>query len=126
MIETSSLSQRRVEEKAGFSRGYLSQLLAQNLDLKVWHLLKVLEVLDRHPGDFFFSLDPDRRQTAMARFAAEALPLSEEVDDVLGCLYGLGVESLSGLRRRLVRCEQAVSNLEETGLPTAVRKSREG
>ena len=113
MIERSQLSQRRVEEKVGFSRGYLSQLLAENLDLKVWHVLAVLEVFDLHPGEFFLKLYPVRRRPAGRPPAAA--PSGEEIDEVLERLYSLGAESLSRLRLRLVRCEQAVADLEGTG-----------
>ena len=61
MIRRSELSQRQVEEAAGFSRGYLSQLLAQNLDLKVWHLLAILDIFGEAPGDFFRRVRPGRR-----------------------------------------------------------------
>ena len=189
MIERSDLSQRRVEKKAGFSKGYLSRLLAQNFDLKVWHLLAVLDSVDSHPGEFFQRLYPIAdgaeasagdeggpgagpsgvrpskhdaggggaseagssedgvtkagssedgaakdgaskacvsQDGATSRFIAASRPLSRELDDVLRCLYGLGVESLSALRGRLDRCEKAVAELEASGFVGAGRERAKG
>lgn len=116
MIQESELSQRRIEEQAGFSRGYLSRLLARNVDLKVWHVLAILEILGSNPGEFFQALYPARRQGALSAFAAASQPLSDEMDEVIERLYDLGVESLSALRGRLARCERAVAELESMGV----------
>ena len=111
MIERSPLSQRRVEEQVGFSRGYLSQLLAQNLDLKVWHVLAVIDVFGGHPGEFFSKVYPVRRHELVDR-SSVAVPSGQEIDDVLERLYSLGADSLSKLRQRLERCEQSIAEFE--------------
>ncbi|MCP4658838.1 MAG: helix-turn-helix transcriptional regulator [bacterium] len=115
MVKDSELSQRMVEDRAGFSRGYLSQLLARNLDLKLWHVLAILDVLDRNPGEFFSTVYPGSRHPALEQFKSRSQPLPPEVDDVLARLYKFGVESLDDLRKRLARCEQAVSQIEAKG-----------
>lgn len=115
MIKNSDLSQRMVEDRAGFSRGYLSQLLARNLDLKLCHVLAILDVFDRNPGEFFSAVYPSSRHPALEQFKNRSQPLSPEMDDVLARLYKFGVESLDDLRNRLARCEQAVSQLEAKG-----------
>ncbi|MEM1181909.1 MAG: helix-turn-helix transcriptional regulator [Acidobacteriota bacterium] len=118
MIRRSELSQRQVEEAAGFSRGYLSQLLAQNLDLKVWHLMKILEIFGEHPGDFFHRLHTSRRSTpdALADFAARSAPAGDSLAASFDHLYRVGLDSLASLRQRLERMEGAVEQLESRGL----------
>lgn len=122
MIERSGVSQRQVEKKAGFSRGHLSRLLARKLEVKVWHVLAVLEALEAHPGEFFAKIYPVPRQAAVP----QADPLRPDqpsgpdqpaaaIDEVLQRLYSLKIDSLATLRRRLARCEQAVAELESTG-----------
>ncbi len=115
MVKDSELSQRTVEDRAGFSRGYLSQLLARNIDLKLWHVLAILDVFDRNPGEFFSSVYPGAHHPALEQFRTRSQPLTPEMDDVLVQLYKFGVESLDDLRQRLTRCEQAVSQLEALG-----------
>lgn len=117
MIRRSELSQRQVEEAAGFSRGYLSQLLAQNLDLKVWHLLAILELFEEHPGDFFHRLLPGAaRPEPLANFAARSAPPGDELLTSIDRLYRVGVESLADLRRRLERLDGVVDQLEASGV----------
>lgn len=116
LIKSSDLSQRKVEARAGFSKGYLSQLLARNLDLKVWHVLAILDALGFDPGEFFGRVYPRKRFRALDRFRRSSQPVTEEMDEVLVRLYGYGVESLNDLRGRLERCESAISKLEATNL----------
>ncbi len=115
LVQASGLSQREVEERAGFSKGYLSQLLARNLDLKVWHVLALLDALEHSPGEFFGRVYPATRFPALERFQESSRPLSREMDEVLGRLYRFGVESLDEFRGRLTRCERAVTQLEDRG-----------
>ena len=111
LVQASGLSQREVEERAGFSKGYLSQLLARNLDLKVWHVLAVLDALKHSPGEFFAQVYPTSRFPALERFRETSRPLSQEMDEVLGRLYQYGVESLNELRGRLTQCERKIEDL---------------
>lgn len=115
LIRSSRFSQRAVEVRAGFSKGYLSQLFARNLDLKVWHVLAILDALELNPGEFFFKVYPATRYRALESFRRSSQPLSPDMDEMLGRLYHHGVESLNEIRDRLNRCEQAVSKLEEKG-----------
>ena len=114
MIKASGLSQRKVEQRAGFSRGYLSQILSRNLDLKVFHVLAVLDVLGCGPGEFFARAYPakKKRRRALDEFRGASETVTDEVDEVLGRLYAHGVESLDELRGRVARCEQSIARLE--------------
>ena len=112
LVRRSGLSQRKVEERAGFSKGYLSQLLARNLDLKMWHVLAILDALELNPGLFFLRVYPATRFRALESFQRASKPLSQELDEVLVRLYSYGAESLDEFRQRLGRCEQ---KLEEMG-----------
>lgn len=116
LIKQSSLSQRKVEEHAGFSRGYLSQLLAANLDLKLVHIIAILDILEVDPGRFFNRLYPDLRSPALESFKERSRMRSIDVRRDLDELYDDGLESLQQLRSRLERCENAVDRLEELGI----------
>jgi len=117
MIKRSEFSQRQVEELAGFSKGYLSQLLARNLDLKVWHVLAILDVFQIGPSEFFERLYPGAgRAAALESFADRSEPLADDLDKALSNLYRIGVDSIADLRERLERCERAVAELESKGL----------
>ena len=116
-IAQSDLSQRKIEDHAGFSRGYLSQLLARNLELKLWHVVAILDALEVPPGEFFRRVFPRSPRHALRGFQSSSQPLSEETDDLLARLYGHGVESLEDLRSRLARCERAVEELAEGAMP---------
>ena len=115
-IKSSPLSQRKIEERAGFSRGYLSQLLTEKLDLKVVHIMAILDVLDTPPARFFGALYPDPKRPALEHFKRTSRLDTPAVRRTMDDLYDLGLESLRRLRRRLERCEEAVSQLEELGL----------
>lgn len=116
-VRAVGLSQRQVEERTGFSGGYLSQLLSERLDLKLWHVLAILDAIECEPDEFFSRVFPDRpRFPALRHFQKTSQPLSQETNVVLGKLYGGGVESLQILRRRLERIEKAIVELESKGL----------
>lgn len=127
MIKRSEFSQRQVEEMAGFSKGYLSQLLARNLDLKVWHILAILDVFKVGPSQFFERLYPAAgRAAALESFTERSEPLADDLDKALSTLYRVGVDSLGQLRERLERCEKAVAELESKGLLDAEKKGGKG
>lgn len=127
-VRAAGASQREVERRAGFSKGYLSQLLAGKVDLKVWHVLAILDAVGGDPRDYFLSAfaGARRRFPALERFRKTSQPLSAETDEILDKLYGGGVESLNELRDRLSRCERAVSELEEKGLLDSWRNGNGG
>jgi len=120
MIRRSEYSQRQVEEMAGFSRGYLSQLLARNLDLKVWHLLAILDIFGQHPSDFFGRVFGGAKGglggDALRDFAAGSGPLEDELAASFDRLYRVGLDSISRLRQRLERYDHAFEELEARGL----------
>ncbi len=126
LLREAGISQRQLEERVGFSRGYVSQLLARNLDLKVWHVLAILNALEHSPGEFFSRMYPaaKKRRRALEEFQRASGPLTEEVDEVLGRLYKYGVESLNQLRDRLARCEQSVARIEASGILDEYRRRR--
>ena len=124
-IREAGFSQRRVEEGAAFSKGYLAQLLGRNLDLKMWHVMAILNVLDRSVVDLFEEVYPrSRRYPALETFQRSSKPLREEMDQLLAQLYRHGGHSLEELYRRLEKCERTVERLEELGILTEARESR--
>ena len=120
LIRHSELSQREVEKAAGFSKGYLSQVLGQNLDLKMRHVLKILDVLQVPPGRFFLEVFEPRlgaqAPPSVRAFAAAAPPLEAELQHRLSRLYGHRDDVVDHLGRRLLRCEQALDQLAQQGI----------
>ncbi len=101
----SDLPHRQIEGQAGFSPGYLSQVLAGKIELKLVHIFALLEALDRSPAMLFQSLyGEDADQEVIA------LPDDRDVASV----YGIGIESLERLRARLERCEDVLTELPDT------------
>ncbi|MEM8962170.1 MAG: hypothetical protein AAGD38_11875 [Acidobacteriota bacterium] len=111
LIRTSPYTQRQVEERAGFSRGYLSQLLHANLDLKYRHILLVLDVLDMEPRAFFARLFPDPEADVLQRFRERSAWRSDTVAADLETLYDAGLESVRQLRKRIETCERVLDRL---------------
>jgi transcriptional regulator with XRE-family HTH domain len=54
------VSNRDVEKQLGLSYGYLSRLFAGAIELKVEHILQILEVLGLTPSEFFQLAYPRR------------------------------------------------------------------
>ena len=59
-IQSRRMTLQAVEQELGMGVGYLGQLLRGNLDLKVKHVLAVLEIIGVEPSEFFSSLYPPR------------------------------------------------------------------
>ena len=121
LVRFSDISQRDVEKGAGFSKGYLSQLLGQNLDLKMWHILAILKVLDVDSGHYFqrvFGPPPETssKPRSLEKFERLSQPISEDLDRQLGELYRDRADTLDSLRHRLGKCEDALSQLADQGL----------
>lgn len=123
----SDLSQREVETRLGFARGYLSRLLTGVVEIKYWQLLAILHAMDLEPADFFAELFPRRRHPALEaledhRRRARGRPLSRE----LARLFAFGIESILDLYQRLERCEAALDDLVDLGIlePRAQRRLR--
>lgn len=127
-IGRSPLSQRKIEERVGFSRGYLSQLLSGRLDLKLVPLLRVLDALALPPGRFFRQVHSRPQRTALEALRKRARQRHLEPPSGLDRIRGLGdlgVESVASLRRRLERCERALSELETLGIVSTNRSSHD-
>jgi transcriptional regulator with XRE-family HTH domain len=115
MLKEAGLSQAALERRLGYSKGYISQLFGQNLDLKVSHVLAILDALECPPGDFFARAYPGKkkRRSALDEFQHNSDPLAEEIDYLLAQLYKKSrIESLNDLQERLVRCEEGIARLE--------------
>jgi transcriptional regulator with XRE-family HTH domain len=61
MIEESDLSERKISIRAGLSPGYVTQLLTGKRELKIWHLLAILDALGCNAGDFFTKVNVEPR-----------------------------------------------------------------
>lgn len=116
LIRKSGLSQRKVEQRVGFSKGYLSQLFAHNLELKYWHVHAMLQALEIQPARFFAQVYPVRHRSALEHFRSTSQPTSEELAAELGRLYGSGMQSMRQLRERVASCEKAISELQHSGV----------
>ncbi len=112
-IKGSPYSQRQIEISVGFSRGYLSQLLAASVELKFRHLIAILNGLGEAPKNFFAELYPPGRLASLEQFKANSKPLPESMDRLLGSLYELGLDSLADLRQRVESCESNIERLKK-------------
>lgn len=125
LIQLSDVTQRQLERRLGFSRGYLSQLLSGAIDIKLWQVLAILTELELEPADLFSELFPARPRRAPdslgpLRRSGEQRPLSLELAE----LYGLGIESIEDLANRLERFEGVLEELSASGLLKEWRRSR--
>ncbi len=111
-VEDSDLAHREIESCAGFTSGYLSQLLGGHIDLKLVHIFAIMEAVGRDPGVLFRSLYGASVRTT-EQGVAETLNLPEDRD--LASVYGIGIESLGNLRARLERCEDVLTDLKDSG-----------
>lgn len=67
LLRERKLSQRAVEARFGWSRGYLSQVFQGRITLTLAHVLSLLKAIDLPSVDFFHSLDE----------SADPLPMDE-------------------------------------------------
>ena len=123
LVHYSPETPRDLERRAGFSRGYLSQILGGQLPLRVEHLLALIVALGLEPAEFFGGLFTDssfrlRRhgQPPRRRDATQALSLE------LAKRYGVGLESLDDLLRRLEEYE-AGQRRRESSSPSSSASS---
>ena len=117
-IQRSGITQRAVEERGGFSRGYLSQLFGGAVELKYWHVLAILYALEVEPSEFFGELFPRRRHPALESLDEVVADRSEEssLSFELARLFASGVETIGDLSKRVGRCEAAIEELTGLGL----------
>ena len=73
------VSNREVEKSLGLSYGYLSRLFSGSIELKVEHILQILDVLGLTPSEFFQLAYPRRPS-----------PPSESASRLRSILEGLG------------------------------------
>lgn len=104
------VSNRDVEKSLGLSYGYLSRLFAGTIELKVEHILSILEVIGLAPAEFFHLAYP--RLPAPASESATRMrgimqgfqtPAAEPAPEVLPAASSEEVERmmLSALRKLL-------------------------
>ncbi len=118
LIQLSKHSQANIEERAKLSRGYLSQILNGHVEIKLWHLLVVLEALGVSPADLFFQLFPRHRSRVpevLEGFRSSSEKMDKSLMMELARLYGYGIESVEDLTERLGRCEEVLVELEALG-----------
>lgn len=118
LVYFSPLSHREIEQRAGFSRGYLSQILRGKVELKFRHVLIILDAIESSPEELFSELYPYRRGAAEL---IDSLPAGSRLREQpfvsqLAQLFAFGIEALVDLYERLERCEDALFELGELGL----------
>lgn len=92
LVRECPLTQRDIEERSGFQRGYLSQVLQGHIALSLRHVLGILLATGTSPGTFFAELFP-----ASGDFSTD----SRQIDEI---------------RERMARYDSALRELEEKGL----------
>jgi transcriptional regulator with XRE-family HTH domain len=73
-IRLSEFSNRDLERKLGFSGGYLSRLFGGQIDIKLSHILTVLDIIGLYPSEFF--------QMAFPSAESEPSPLMKKILDM--------------------------------------------
>lgn len=111
LVSDAGLSLAEIDRRLGRREGHLSQVLRGEIDLRYEHLLRVLDALDYDPATFFAGVFPRRRKRPAD--AADPPRQSREVVQI----YGLGLEEVRRLHRRLERCEAVLERVaaETTG-----------
>lgn len=107
LLEDSDLSQREVEERLGWSPGYLSRLLNGRVGLRLRHLEVLLEALGVAPGEYFGALFPPPPPAGRRP--------DFEVGDEVARVALLGTWAIHELARRVERCEWALGELARSG-----------
>lgn len=109
-VEDSDLAHAVIEKRAGFARGYLSQLLTGHIELKVHHVFVVLRAIGRRRGAFFAAIFPIE-----ATFVRSSPVFTQALRGGLDVvrIYSAGIEAVEGMRPRLRRCERALETLLE-------------
>ncbi len=92
LVRESNLTQRAVEERSGFKRGYLSQVLQGHIALSLRHVLGILLATGTSPGTFFAELFPPSKESSAD---------SQQIDEI---------------RERMARYDSALRELEDKGL----------
>lgn len=82
-IRLSEFSNRDIERKLGFSGGYLSRLFGGAIDIKMSHILDVLEIIGLYPSEFF--------QMAFPPGEEEPSPLMRKILDMTPQARQLGL-----------------------------------
>jgi transcriptional regulator with XRE-family HTH domain len=102
------VSNREVEKRLGLSYGYLSRLFSGSIELKMEHILQILDVLGLTPAEYFQLAYPRRYATP-----------SESASRLRSILHSLGPPP--PLEERLQIRDLSPEELEEI-VSTAVRK----
>lgn len=107
VVKAARFPNRRIEDAIGLGHGTLGRLLSGDLDLRVHHLLRLAELLEVPPGDFFELAYAEESRRAGNRLAdwiaplrhrdAEAAPASR--DDLRELIRETLREELAALRR---------------------------
>jgi hypothetical protein len=84
-IRLSEYSNRDLERKLGFSGGYLSRLFGGQIDIKVSHILTVLDIIGLYPSEFF--------QMAFPPVENEPSPLMKKILDMAPQLRPVPMQS---------------------------------
>ena len=84
-IRASGLRYADIEERAGFSKKYLSQLINGHVDLKVFQLFKILDAIHASPDEFFTAVarryrkSPTTPEEQVAAVTRKLLPAVDEM-----------------------------------------------
>lgn len=68
-VRMSQLSNREVERRLGWSSGYLSRLFAQDMALKIEHVLNICTAIGLPPGEIFRAVFPRKPGEAAPSWA---------------------------------------------------------
>jgi transcriptional regulator with XRE-family HTH domain len=64
VMQTAGLTRKELDQRLGAGPGYVSQVLTGRMELKLRHILAILQVLDVDPSIFFQTLYPGDRPSS--------------------------------------------------------------
>lgn len=111
-IRLSGISHRQVERELGLSTGYLTRILAGQVELRVRHILDICRVIGLPPDRFFYALFPLEDPESMSRLErglAQLHPPPGRAAPSAEAEEGEGRPKLAELLRRL---RQTLDELE--------------
>jgi transcriptional regulator with XRE-family HTH domain len=98
-IHRSKISQRQIERTLGQGKGYLSQLLSGNVDLKVKHVFAVLAVIGVEPEEFFQEIYDRSDPVGAVRGLVARSRTQQDFEELKNRVARLENEITSGLKR---------------------------
>jgi transcriptional regulator with XRE-family HTH domain len=98
-IRRAKTSQRQIERTLGQGKGYLSQLLGGNVDLKVKHVFAILAVIGVEPEELFLEIYDRSDPVGAVRGLVARSRAQQDFEELKNRVARLESEIASGTKR---------------------------